>query len=56
MSDVSDVRVGDVGGASDVLHVKGRVLVGPDEVRDELWVVGGRISYERPRGAREPPR
>ncbi|MET3985858.1 amidohydrolase family protein [Streptomyces sp. PvR034] len=34
---------------SDVLHVKGRVLVGPDEVRDELWVVGGRISYERPR-------
>ena len=37
-----------------VLHVKGRVLVGPDDVRDELWVVGGRISYERPAGAREP--
>ncbi|MEU3773856.1 amidohydrolase family protein [Streptomyces sp. NPDC046876] len=37
----------------DVLHVKGRVLVGPDDVRDELWVVGGRISYERPTGARE---
>ncbi|MFG3585338.1 amidohydrolase family protein [Streptomyces sp. NPDC047990] len=36
-----------------VLHVKGRVLVGPDEVRDELWVVGGRISYERPAGARD---
>ncbi|MGW3632014.1 amidohydrolase family protein [Streptomyces sp. NPDC005122] len=36
-----------------VLHVKGRVLVGPDEVRDELWVVGGRISYERPVGARD---
>ncbi|MEV7829623.1 amidohydrolase family protein [Streptomyces subrutilus] len=36
-----------------VLHVKGRVLVGPDEVRDELWVVGGRVSYERPRTARE---
>ncbi|MGW5125617.1 amidohydrolase family protein [Streptomyces sp. NPDC004069] len=36
-----------------VLHVKGRVLVGPDEdqVRDELWVVGGRISYDRPAGA-----
>ncbi|AZM88577.1 MULTISPECIES: amidohydrolase family protein [unclassified Streptomyces] len=36
-----------------VLHVKGRVLVGPHEVRDELWVVGGRISYERPTAARE---
>ncbi|MFD6936532.1 amidohydrolase family protein [Streptomyces goshikiensis] len=36
---------------SDVLHVKGRVLVGPDEVRDELWVVGGRVAYERPRSA-----
>jgi imidazolonepropionase-like amidohydrolase len=32
----------------EVLHVKGRVLVAPDEVRDELWVVGGRITYERP--------
>ncbi|MFE6893189.1 amidohydrolase family protein [Streptomyces sp. NPDC057694] len=31
-----------------VLHVKGRVLVGPDDVRDELWVVGGRITYDRP--------
>lgn len=38
-----------------VLHVKGRVLVGPDEdqVRDELWVVGGRITYECPIGARD---
>ncbi|MFZ3571323.1 amidohydrolase family protein [Streptomyces sp. BH097] len=34
-----------------VLHVKGRVLVGPDDVRDELWVVDGRIAYERPRSA-----
>ncbi len=66
MSDVSGVR--DVsgrtgpggsggptgpGGSGDVLHVKGRVLIGPDEVRDELWVVGGRVSYERPPGARE---
>ncbi|MFE7128773.1 amidohydrolase family protein [Streptomyces sp. NPDC057617] len=34
-----------------VLRVKGRVLVGPEEVRDELWVVGGRITYERPSGA-----
>ncbi|MFJ2651990.1 amidohydrolase family protein [Streptomyces sp. NPDC087420] len=36
-----------------VLRVKGRVLVGPEEVRDELWVVGGRITYTRPPGARE---
>ncbi|MEV7615369.1 amidohydrolase family protein [Streptomyces sp. NPDC089799] len=42
----------DVVGVSEVLHVKGRVLVGPEEVRDELWVVGGRITYERPRAAR----
>ncbi|KUN78673.1 amidohydrolase [Streptomyces bungoensis] len=34
-----------------VLHVKGRVLAGPEDVRDELWVVGGRISYDRPAGA-----
>lgn len=32
-----------------VLHVKGRVLAGPDDVRDELWAVDGRITYERPR-------
>ncbi|GAA3239390.1 hypothetical protein GCM10020256_60440 [Streptomyces thermocoprophilus] len=36
-----------------VLHVKGRVLAGPEDVRDELWVVGGRVSYDRPAGARE---
>ncbi|MDQ0990175.1 amidohydrolase family protein [Streptomyces sp. V3I7] len=36
-----------------VLHVKGRILVGPDEVRDELWVLGGRITYDRPAGARD---
>ncbi|MFD3587181.1 amidohydrolase family protein [Streptomyces sp. NPDC058683] len=36
-----------------VLHVKGRVLVGPDEVRDELWIVDGRISYDRPAYARD---
>lgn len=33
-----------------MLHVKGRILVGPDEVRDELWVVDGRVSYDRPVG------
>ncbi|MFG3104584.1 amidohydrolase family protein [Streptomyces sp. NPDC048182] len=36
---------------SAVLHVEGRVLVGPDDVRDELWVVGGRVTYDRPAGA-----
>ncbi|WP_405611652.1 amidohydrolase family protein [Streptomyces sp. NBC_00076] len=36
-----------------VLHVKGRVLVGPEDVRDDLWVVDGRISYDRPVGARD---
>src|SRR5450631_4909004 len=33
---------------SPVLHVKGSVLVGPQEVRDELWVVGGQITYHVP--------
>ncbi|WP_405797833.1 amidohydrolase family protein [Streptomyces longwoodensis] len=36
-----------------VLHVRGRVLAGPDDVRDELWVVGGRVSYDRPAAARD---
>ena len=36
-----------------VLHVKGRVLLGPEETGDELWVVGGRISHSRPAGARD---
>ncbi|MGJ5829047.1 amidohydrolase family protein [Streptomyces ossamyceticus] len=36
-----------------VLRVKGRVLVGPDDVRDELWVVGGRVSYDRPAATRD---
>ncbi|GAA5024888.1 amidohydrolase family protein [Terrabacter aeriphilus] len=31
-----------------VLHVRGRVLVGPEEVVDELWVVGGRICFSPP--------
>jgi imidazolonepropionase-like amidohydrolase len=33
---------------SPVLHIKGSVLVGPQEVRDELWVVGGQITYDAP--------
>ena len=31
-----------------MLHVRGQVLLGPDEVRDELWVVGGRVTYDPP--------
>jgi len=33
---------------SPVLHIKGSVLVGPERVRDGLWVVGGRITYDAP--------
>lgn len=33
-----------------VLHVTGQVLLGPDEVVDELWVVGGRVTFDRPTG------
>ena len=33
---------------SPVLHIKGSILVGPQEVRDELWVVGGQITYDAP--------
>ena len=36
------------------LHIKGRVLAGPEDVRDELWVVDGRITYERPPAAPDP--
>jgi imidazolonepropionase-like amidohydrolase len=34
-----------------VLHVRGRVLVGPDDVVDELWVIGGRVSFTPPADA-----
>ncbi|MFB6828506.1 amidohydrolase family protein [Streptomyces hydrogenans] len=34
----------------EVVHVKGRVLVGPEDVRDELWCVDGRITFRRPAG------
>lgn len=39
--------------APQALHVKGRILSGPQDVRDELWVVGGRVTYERPAGLRD---
>ncbi len=33
---------------SDALHLTGPVLVGPDEVVDQAWVVGGRLTLTRP--------
>lgn len=33
-----------------VLHLRGPVRLDDDEVRPEAWVVGGRITYERPAG------
>ena len=33
-----------------VLHLRGPVLVGPQEEVAEAWVVGGRITFERPAG------
>ncbi len=35
-------------GQGPVLHLRGRVLLGPDEERPEAWVVGGRLTYEAP--------
>ncbi len=32
------------------LHLTGPVLVGPDEVVPQAWVVGGRITFSRPGG------
>ena len=33
---------------ADVLHLTGPVLVGPDDVRSEIWVVDGRVTFDRP--------
>ena len=33
---------------SDVLHLRGPVLVGPEEEAPEAWVVGGRVTFDRP--------
>ena len=33
-----------------VLHLTGPVLVGPDDAREQAWVVGGRITYAAPTG------
>lgn len=34
----------------DVLHLTGRILVGPDDERPEAWVVGGRLTFTPPIG------
>jgi len=34
-----------------VLHLSGPVLAGPEDVRPEAWVVGRRLTYERPTSA-----
>ncbi|YAL82319.1 amidohydrolase family protein [Dermacoccaceae bacterium W4C1] len=31
-----------------VLHVQGQILAGPSQTHGELWVVEGRVTYERP--------
>jgi imidazolonepropionase-like amidohydrolase len=36
-----------------VVHLTGPILVGPDEVRDQAWVIGDRLTFERPTGAHE---
>jgi len=33
---------------SPALHIKGGILRGPQDVLEELWVVGGRITYSAP--------
>src|SRR6476646_237935 len=35
----------------DVLHLTGPVLVGPDDVRPEAWVVAGRVTFPAPTAA-----
>ncbi|WP_432523337.1 amidohydrolase family protein [Kineococcus sp. SYSU DK006] len=35
----------------DVLHLGGPLLVGPGEVVGQAWVLGGRLTFERPAGA-----
>jgi imidazolonepropionase-like amidohydrolase len=32
----------------DALHLRGPVLVGPQDVRDEMWVVDGRVAFTQP--------
>lgn len=36
---------------AEVLHVRGRVLLGPDHEVGEVWIADGRFTFERPPGA-----
>lgn len=38
---------------SDVLHLRGPILAGPDDVRAQAWVVDGVISYAPPPGSND---
>nr|WP_232794238.1 MULTISPECIES: amidohydrolase family protein [Pseudofrankia] len=42
--------------SQEVLRLAGPVLVGPEDVRDELWVVGGRVTFSRPTAPAETVR
>lgn len=33
-----------------VVHLTGQILVGPDDIRGDAWVVGGRLSFTAPVG------
>ncbi len=35
-----------MGVAAPTLHLRGRIVCSPDDVRDQLWVVGGRVTFE----------
>jgi imidazolonepropionase-like amidohydrolase len=43
-----DAGADDAGADDVVLHLRGQVLVGPDEAVPDAWVVGGRITFEAP--------
>jgi imidazolonepropionase-like amidohydrolase len=36
---------------TDVLHLRGPLLVGPDEVVEQAWVLGTQLTFTQPRGA-----
>ena len=36
---------------ADVIHLRGPILTGPDDVRAQAWVIDGRLSYSPPSGA-----
>lgn len=40
--------------AGEVLHLRGRVIIDDDTEKSEVWVVGGRLTFERPRFSGTP--